>query len=108
MIDSSVVIMHPGDQLIEAVDPLLVSLKLSLGQRNLSLQRKFPAIVIHLDRDEQAPLVADLKILVGDQLNEEVIDLPEDEEVELFLEGIISQLDFVDESLGEVSDVDDD
>lgn len=60
MIDSSVVIMHPGDQLIETVNPLLVSLKLSLGQRNLSLQRKFPAIVIHLDRDEQASLIADL------------------------------------------------
>lgn len=108
MVNSSVVIMHPGDQLIETVNPLLVSFKLSLSQGNLSLQRKFSAIVIYLNRDEQAPLITDLKILVGDQLNEEIIDLSEDEEVKLFLKSIISQLDFIDESLGEVSDVEDD
>ena len=47
-------------------------------------------------------------MLVGDQFDEEIIDLPEDEELELFLESLICQFDLIDELLGEVCDVEDD
>ena len=47
-------------------------------------------------------------MLVGDQFDEEIIDLPEDEELELFLESLICQFDLIDELLGEVCDIEDD